>query len=1177
MRHFAIGALALLTLGAVHGADLGTTPDIALNGGFEEGDSARAATWGLWPPTGRDEGVSSERDAEVKRSGESSGRLRIANPDFEGVATWHHRATPVEPGQEIVLQFWMKAEDVVGRCAVDVQLRQGEQKIVGSRATQSWKGTLDWREITHRFTIPPEADHICLVPLLEGLGTVWFDDIQCWATPRHEARRAEPPPQIDGDLSDVAWQAAPELGPFALADGSGLPERGTVAKMLYDDRALYFALRCELKPGDRLIQNITERDGAVWRDDDIEVFLNPQGDRGAYHQFVVNPRGAQYDSRGVDPGWTADWQAQAKVGEEAWTVEVAIPFAELPLGLDVSDSWCVNVGRVDRMAAEASCWSATFSGFHAPGRLGRVTGLTAAALVDAYKREAAGRLADVRKRYEGMMANLDMSRLPARWADPLRQQTGKIAGDLGAVTALLRGPEQVTQEQWMSLPGRFAALDRGLRELGQSSVRAVLFARWREKLGRDPRFGTALAGPMQKVLRDGKGLDRALDRLDLSSARNEYEGGQILVFNLSDQKLTDVRVEASDFERPGGPRLSREHVKLSVVGYVKTAKPNYKTSHVGYWPDPLLPHVPFSVEPGEVQPIWLRVYVPPDQLAGDYKGTITVTCGEETQAADIGLTVYAFGLPRRGHLATPFGCGPDTLSQWYTASPNYQENLPPEVFTRWNQFMLDYRLSPTRVGQSYVRETYDETGLPQLDFTVSDQTTAAVADRLPPQSINMAGVGHFGWHAAKGAKMLYGDDAHTGRRAGLAQWPKTESWASLARPISGALLAERKCTGFSFWAKSASPELEGESITLFVNCFPNRWITGFKLPGAEWQRITVPLASYRHNTRGGQITPEELKTVGNFQFVIANKARPISFLVDDLVAQCPDGDLVLDDFELTSELREITAKVGALCAHWKQRGWFEYGHVYGWDEVRPEEYEPVIDAYRKVLQIVPDAPIMQTYYTNRQPNELIGTVKIWCAITSVYDEEFCEARRRAGEPIWLYVCCGPTPPFANFFIDQPAIDHRILFWQAWQRHATGFLYWRVNYWHGMLPLEPGQALWPEVEWDNEKLATYTEFKVNGDGWLIYPGEDFEPLSSIRMECVRDGIEDYEYLWLLRDLIDRVRADGRQDRRVVEAERLLTVGGELSESFTSFTKDPQQIAQRRLQIAQAIETLQELVR
>ena len=108
----------------------------------------------------------------------------------------------------------------------------------------------------------------------------------------------------------------------------------------------------------------------------------------------------------------------------------------------------------------------------------------------------------------------------------------------------------------------------------------------------------------------------------------------------------------------------------------------------------------------------------------------------------------------------------------------------------------------------------------------------------------------------------------------------------------------------------------------------------------------------------------------------------------------------------------------------------------------------------------------------------------------------------------------------------------------------------------MIPLKADEPRWPEVPWDQTKVATYREYKVNGDGWLVYPGRNREPWPSVRLENIRDGIEDYEYLYLLRERAPK--------------SPLLTVGKEISTDFTHFTKDPQVIEGRRRRVAEAIE-------
>ena len=105
---------------------------------------------------------------------------------------------------------------------------------------------------------------------------------------------------------------------------------------------------------------------------------------------------------------------------------------------------------------------------------------------------------------------------------------------------------------------------------------------------------------------------------------------------------------------------------------------------------------------------------------------------------------------------------------------------------------------------------------------------------------------------------------------------------------------------------------------------------------------------------------------------------------------------------------------------------------------------------------------------------------------------------------------------------------------------------------------------------------------NGDGRFIYPPEAAAdgtqdeavldgPVDSIRWEMLRDGIEDYEYLAVLKRLIERrgKRLTARERRRY---EDLLDVPASITESMTSFTKDPSPIEERRDAVARAIERL-----
>ncbi|MCK5805409.1 MAG: DUF4091 domain-containing protein, partial [Lentisphaeria bacterium] len=251
-------------------------------------------------------------------------------------------------------------------------------------------------------------------------------------------------------------------------------------------------------------------------------------------------------------------------------------------------------------------------------------------------------------------------------------------------------------------------------------------------------------------------------------------------------------------------------------------------------------------------------------------------------------------------------------------------------------------------------------------------------------------------------------------------------------------------------------------------------------------------------------------------------------------------------------------------------------YIYGVDEPHPDGYAFIRGVYEEVRKIAPGFPIMQTI-NHRPPEQLFGVVDIWCALTQRYAEsaDFYQARRAAGDQLWLYVCCGPKPPYANFFIDKPGASHRVLFWQTWEAGATGLLYWCMTWWEGLPGPASGKPHFPEItpSFDGQ-LVTGARYRVNGDGLLAWPGPDMTPWPSQRLEIIRDGIEDYEYLALLRSLLDDGPSTKTDTPLRAQARRLLIVPDGISKSFTEFTSDPQTVRTRRREIADMIEKLTE---
>jgi len=278
--------------------------------------------------------------------------------------------------------------------------------------------------------------------------------------------------------------------------------------------------------------------------------------------------------------------------------------------------------------------------------------------------------------------------------------------------------------------------------------------------------------------------------------------------------------------------------------------------------------------------------------------------------------------------------------------------------------------------------------------------------------------------------------------------------------------------------------------------------------------------------------------------------------------------------------------VKQLETHLRKKGWLKMSYVYWFDEPAPRDYEFVVNGMKRLKRYAPGLPRMLT----EQPgdNVLAGNVDIWCPVSYHYEHGQAEKRRAQGERFWWYVCCGPKAPHCTLFIDHPATELRVWLWQTWQRDIRGILVWRANYWTSSAAF-PDQ---PQNPYDDPMgyVSGYStpkgvkRFWGNGDGRFIYPppaaavpgksGSDpvvAPPVSSIRWEMLREGIEDFEYLYRLRELLEK-RRDDLPPEKVKAYESLLAVPKEITSDMTTFTNDPTPIYARRAKIAAAIEEL-----
>ncbi|MBD3182076.1 DUF4091 domain-containing protein [Candidatus Poribacteria bacterium] len=228
----------------------------------------------------------------------------------------------------------------------------------------------------------------------------------------------------------------------------------------------------------------------------------------------------------------------------------------------------------------------------------------------------------------------------------------------------------------------------------------------------------------------------------------------------------------------------------------------------------------------------------------------------------------------------------------------------------------------------------------------------------------------------------------------------------------------------------------------------------------------------------------------------------------------------------------------ALRSHLAEKQLLDKFYLHLSDEPHGDQFEAYTSLAKFVKGITPEIHLIDAMGDGKYAPYIDHPVPL----ESVY-ENFVETSGIPQEQIWFYYCCGPTGPWPNRFIDYPLIRVRIFTWLAFKHGTPGFLHWGLNHWGWHRPIHIQHNYNP---YDNTTGGSLQA----GDSYLLYPppmpDESHEPLDSIRWEIIRKAMEDYEYLYMLKELAQ----EGNK-----EAGKLMDEMNEkIVPSFTEHTRD-----------------------
>ena len=268
---------------------------------------------------------------------------------------------------------------------------------------------------------------------------------------------------------------------------------------------------------------------------------------------------------------------------------------------------------------------------------------------------------------------------------------------------------------------------------------------------------------------------------------------------------------------------------------------------------------------------------------------------------------------------------------------------------------------------------------------------------------------------------------------------------------------------------------------------------------------TINIPTFGDATDHSFVEPE----FRNYIKALADECTPDTIYFDRAVVYLTTVDEPLGE-QAVNAVKRITSKIKEICTdvynELLEDGFFdEFGGETG---AFAQELKESIES----IQIVVTAQTVEGY------GDELDTC---CPYVSVYETEYDgDVLREHGNGNWMYTCMEPVYPYPSHHIDDYLIGGRILRWIQKANDIEGYLYWGVSEYYNQGLGTMIDSYEDSVRWSNGLT------RVNGDGYLIYPGFKYgsdSPFGSLRALTLRDGQEDYDTLCLLENTLDELKS------------------------------------------------------
>ncbi len=679
-------------------------------------------------------------------------------------------------------------------------------------------------------------------------------------------------------------------------------------------------------------------------------------------------------------------------------------------------------------------------------------------------------------------------------------------------------------------------------------------------------------GGADKILRDGEFPGFIGGTARVEAARNEKEGLQLALFAGMD--LQNVSVQVGAFQTEDGTVFPAENITAAPIGYVTPTAPAYWSEYITHkMPDPLLSYLQaFDVEKEKFQPLWVDFSVPKGQKPGIYQGKVDfLVDGGPVVSVPVELTVRKFELPDRMTFQAVVSSG-EFYHGLYEQSGSVRAEFDKFMFSEGDGDPS--KLSPE--AQRMVQINFDFFNMMRehnLEFHDIYRSVRRVVPGWRRRMINEynkmfclgydnAGLGHFDKQFADmrqegtaGRAYIYGYDEIRANDARAFAGMK-KSYGELKKRFPEITTAAT-ALDYSYGEKTGTTE----ELDIWI-VPPGNFMGGKK-------------AAERARARGKQVWfyPCNWPYPPDANLLLENRAAATRMVIGLMPWKFkPDGFLYYSTTMLGQQVQ-----LKSLLKKWDRtgdvrdifEGMLSYDGDYQLSSVSnkdaklecwtnlPKDMVKPLTAEFEIMVVKGGSDARLTVELRQNHFDGVKT-----------DNHYFNIDMNAGDWQTVRQEIPVTSPIRNmlFAVRLKGKDAQIRIRNI-NLYQEGVTYDRRI--TATKLLEGGPVL-------DENNYAYSMFRSNGDGTLIYPGPE-GALPSIRLKFLRDGLEDYEYLVLLKKSIDEVEAGTRrvpnQTQWLEQARKLLEVDDNVCRSMNKYAKTGNILLDYRSKVANLLDQVQ----